>query len=176
MTTTDGRTSAAVTPRPAILSWRRLLSCLAAGLVAAGVTVLAGAPELSALVGWVVAAAGLLTWVWRISWPRDADGTKRLAEEEGRSRVTDTVVLCAAVVSLGAVAEALVRSGSQDAVGVATVVLGVAVAVLSWALVNTVFALSTPAGTAPVVTAGSTSARRSRPPTATSPTSRSPWT
>jgi uncharacterized membrane protein len=79
--------------------------------------------------------------VWRISWPRDSEGTKRLAEEEGRTHVTDTVVLGAAVASLAAVVEALVRSGTGDAIGVATVVLGVLVVILSWALVNTVFAL-----------------------------------
>ena len=71
----------------------------------------------------------------------DAAGTEQLAEEEGRTRVTDTVVLGAAVASLGAVAEALVRSSSKDAVGVATVVLGVLAVILSWALVNTVYAL-----------------------------------
>jgi len=43
------------------------------------------------LAGWAVAAGGLLLWVWRISWPRDSHGTKRLAEEEGQTRVTDTV-------------------------------------------------------------------------------------
>ena len=50
-------------------------------------------------------------------------------------------MLGAAVASLAAVVEALVRSGTRDAVGVATVVLGVLVVILSWALVNTVFAL-----------------------------------
>ncbi len=136
-----GGTSVVAGPRPTILSWRRLLLCLGAGLLAAGVTVVAGVPEISVLAGWSVAAGGLLIWVWRISWPRDAQGTKRLAEEEGRTRVTDTVVLGAAVASLAAVVEALVRSGSGDAVGVAVVVLGVLVVILSWALVNTVFAL-----------------------------------
>ncbi|GAB3308348.1 hypothetical protein GCM10027451_17240 [Geodermatophilus aquaeductus] len=131
----------AAAPRTTILSWRRLLVCLGAGLLAAGVVVFAGVPELAVLVGWAVAAASLLFWVWRISWPRDPRGTKQLAEEEGRTHVTDTVVLVAAVASLAAVAEALVRSGTQDAVGVATVVLGVLVVILSWALVNTVFAL-----------------------------------
>lgn len=124
-----------------ILSWRRLLVSLGAGLVAAALVTVAGIPEMSVLLGWAVAAGGLLAWVWRISWPRDAAGTKRLAEEEGRTRVTDTVVLCAAVASLAAVVEALVRSRSQDAVSIATVVLGVLVVILSWALVNTVFAL-----------------------------------
>ncbi|MGY1725443.1 DUF1345 domain-containing protein [Geodermatophilus sp. SYSU D01062] len=128
-------------PRPTILSWRRLLICLGGGLVAVGLTTVAGVPELAILVGWAVAAGGLLFWVWRISWPRDAEGTKRLAEEEGQTRVTDTAVLGAAVASLAAVVEALVRSSSGDTVGVATVVLGVLVVILSWALVNTVFAL-----------------------------------
>jgi uncharacterized membrane protein len=124
-----------------ILSWRRLLICLGGGILAAGLATVAGVPEMAVLVGWAVTASGLLFWVWRISWPRDSEGTKRLAEEEARTRVTDTAVLGAAVASLAAVVEALVRSGTQDAVGVATVVLGVLVVILSWALVNTVFAL-----------------------------------
>jgi uncharacterized membrane protein len=136
-----GRTAVAAGPRPTILSWRRLLVCLGGGLLAAGVTVVAGVPEISVLVGWAVAAGGLLTWVWRISWPCDAEGTKRLAEEEGRTHVTDTAVLGGAVASLAAVVEALVRSGTGDAVAVAAVVLGVAVVILSWGLANTVFAL-----------------------------------
>ena len=137
----SGRTAVEAAPRPTILSWRRLLTCLGGGLLAAAVTVVAGVPEISVLVGWSVAAGGLLTWVWRISWPRDAEGTKRLAEEEGQTHVTDTAVLVGAVASLAAVVEGLVRSSSGDAVGVATVVLGVAVVFLSWALANTVFAL-----------------------------------
>jgi uncharacterized membrane protein len=136
-----GRTAVESGPRPTILSWRRLLICLGGGLLAAGLATVAGVPELAVLVGWSVAAGGLLVWVWRISWPRDWEGTKRLAEEEGQTRVTDTAVLGAAVASLAAVAEALVRSSKMDAVGVATVVLGVLVVILSWALVNTVFAL-----------------------------------
>jgi uncharacterized membrane protein len=136
-----GRTAVEAAPRPTILSWRRLVSCLGGGLLAAGLAMVSGVPDIAVLVGWVVAAGGLLLWVWRISWPRDSEGTKRLAEEEGQTRVTDTAVLGAAVVSLVAVIEALVQSGTRDAVGVATVVLGVLVVILSWALVNTVFAL-----------------------------------
>jgi uncharacterized membrane protein len=124
-----------------VLSWRRLLVCLAGGLVAAVVAAVSGVPELAALAGWAVAAAGLLVLVWRVSWPQDHRGTKRLAEVEGTTRATDTVVLVGAVASLAAVVEALVRSGSQDAVAVVSVLLGVLVVVLSWALVHTVFAL-----------------------------------
>jgi uncharacterized membrane protein len=110
-------------------------------VVAAAVVTAADAPELSVLAGWTVAAAGLLVWVWRMSWPQDHGGTKRLAEEEGSTRVTDMVVLVAAVASLAAVVVALARSGDGDTVGIASVVLGVVAVILSWAVVNTVFAL-----------------------------------
>lgn len=124
-----------------ILSGRRLLVCLGVGVIGAAVAVLAGVPQVAALVGCAIAAACLLTWAWRISWPRDAAGTKRLAEEEGRTRLTDGVVLGAAVASLAAVVQALVGGESDDAAGVVTVVLCVVLVVLSWAVVNTVFAL-----------------------------------
>lgn len=123
-----------------VLSWRRLVTCVGAGAVVGGVSTVVGAPGLAFLLGWCVAAGGLLAWVWRTCWPRDARGTKQVAEEEGRTRSTDATVLWATVISLGAVVEGLVRSGSSDAVGVATVVLSVVVVVLSWALVCTVFA------------------------------------
>jgi uncharacterized membrane protein len=127
--------------RRRILSWRRLLLCLAAGVVVGVAVTAAGAPELSVLAGWSTAATGVLGWVWRISWPLDSRGTKRLAEEEGTTHVTDTVVLVAAVASLAAVVMALVRSAAHDATGIAAVVLGVIAVIVSWALVNTVFAL-----------------------------------
>jgi uncharacterized membrane protein len=136
-----GRTAVAAGERPTILSWRRLLICLGGGLLAAGLMAVVGVPEIAVLVGWAVTASGLLIWVWRISWPRGPEATKRLAEEEGRTYLTDAVVLGAAVASLAAVVVALVRSSTGDAVGVTTVVLGVLVVILSWAVVNTVFAL-----------------------------------
>jgi uncharacterized membrane protein len=93
------------------------------------------------LVGWSVAASSVLVRVWLLSWPQDCRGTKRLAQQEGRTHATDAVVLGAAVASLAAVVVGLARSSEKDAVGVAVVVLGVVVVVLSWAVVNTVFAL-----------------------------------
>ena len=140
MTAESDRTVGITGTHSMILSWRRLLICLGGGVIAAGLATIAGVPEIAALIGWAVSAGGLLFWVWRISWPRGPGGTKQLAEEEGRNRVTDTVVLGASVASLAAVVEALVRSSSNDPVGVLTVVLGVVVVIVSWALVNTVFA------------------------------------
>ncbi|WP_229403275.1 DUF1345 domain-containing protein [Micromonospora okii] len=124
-----------------LLSVRRVSLSLVAGIAAAAVAAVLGAPELSILLGWIVAAGVALIWVWRISWPQGPEGTERLAEAESRSRSTDSAVLIASGVSLAAVAEALIRSsGSQDAIGVAAVISSVVVVTLSWALVNTVFA------------------------------------
>jgi uncharacterized membrane protein len=124
-----------------IISWPRVMACFAAGVLASLALAVLGAGELSALGGWTVAALGMLTWVWAISWPQDPGGTKRLAEDEGRTHATDTVVLVAAVASLAAVVVAVVQAGGRGAVDVAAVVLSVGVVILSWALVNTVFAL-----------------------------------
>jgi uncharacterized membrane protein len=133
-------------PEPAsdaerLLSAKRTVVSLGAGLVAGGVLAAAWTPELLPLVTWTVATAVILAWVWWISWPRDAVGTEILAEGEMHTRSTDAWLLLAAVASLGVVAVALVRSsGRQDAVSVASVLLGVVSVMLSWALVNTVFA------------------------------------
>jgi uncharacterized membrane protein len=127
--------------RGRILSVRRVSLSLAAGVVAGLLVAVLVEPALAPLVGWVVAAATILVWVWWISWPMGAEGTKRLAEEEQRSHSTDGGVLVAAVVSLGAVVLALVRSSSNDAVAATVVVVSVVAVTMSWALVNTVFAL-----------------------------------
>lgn len=128
--------------RSRILSPLRALASLAVGVLGGVAVALLGQPELFPLVGWTIAASVALIWVWRTSWPQDAQGTKRLAEEEGRCRSTDTAVLAAAVISLAGVVQALVRSsGNTDPTAVALVILGIVAVVLSWALVNTVFAL-----------------------------------
>lgn len=98
--------------------------------------------ELMPLVSWVVAVTMALGWLWRKSWQQDAVGTERLAEEESRARSTDLAVVLAAVGSLVAIGVAMGRSsGQKDSVAVTSVVLCIVSAVLSWALVNAVFAL-----------------------------------
>ena len=82
-----------------------------------------------------------MVWVWRISWPPVSDGTKRLAEEESRTRVTDMAVIIAACTSLVSILNAVATAGRHDPQAVATVVLAVVDTILSWALVHTVFAL-----------------------------------
>ncbi|MEH0825056.1 MULTISPECIES: DUF1345 domain-containing protein [unclassified Micromonospora] len=125
-----------------LLSVRRALWSLAAGVVAGTATALVGAPELTPLVVWTIAAGTILVWVWRACWSASPKRTEQLAEAEQHSRSTDSAILIASVASLAAVAEALVRASNQhDAVAVTLVILSVIAVVLAWALVNTVFAL-----------------------------------
>ncbi|MDX6688338.1 MAG: hypothetical protein QOF86_4466 [Baekduia sp.] len=124
----------------AVLSARRALTALGAGAVVGVLAALLGAPDLGPVIAWVVAAGLALLWAWRLIWPLDHAGTRRLAEYESASRTTDAAVLIASVISVGAVALALVTSSSGGA-GVAVALLSVVSAVLSWCLVNTVFAL-----------------------------------
>jgi len=124
-----------------LLSVRRALISLSAGLVTGAVVGLVATPRLLPLVSWTVTVAVLLTWVWRKSWPQDPRGTKRLAEHEGTSRSTDVWLLAAAVASLAVVVVALVQSsGQRNVTAVASVILSVLSVTLSWALVNTVYA------------------------------------
>ena len=125
-----------------ILSARRALACLAAGVVAGALVGVLWSPILSPLTGWLVASGCALAWVWSIGWPQNAAETERLAEEESGSRSTDTWVVLACVVNLAAVVVALMQSSSQkDATAVTAVLLSVIGVALAWALVNTVFAL-----------------------------------
>jgi uncharacterized membrane protein len=124
-----------------LLSARRALVSLAAGLATGVVVALVVTPRLLPLVTWTATVSILLTWVWRRSWPQDSEGTKLLAEHESRGRSTDVWLLTAAVASLGAVVVALVQSSSRrDATAVASVLLSLVSVALSWALVHSVYA------------------------------------
>jgi uncharacterized membrane protein len=124
-----------------LLSPRRTLISLSTGLAAGIVVALLATPRLMPLVSWTTTVVIVLTWVWRISWPQDADGTKHLAEQESTTRSTDVWLLAAAIASLAVVVVALIQSSSQrSATAVASVILSVLSVALSWALVNTVYA------------------------------------
>ncbi len=135
----DGRRSGDEPGR--LLSARRALLSLVAGLASGAVVAVAAMFRLLPLVSWTVTVAVLLAWVWRMSWPQDATGTKRLAEQERETSSTDVWLLAAAVASLAVVVVALVQSSShRTATAVASVLLSVLSVALSWALVNTVYA------------------------------------
>jgi uncharacterized membrane protein len=137
----QGRSANARLRSGRLLSARRALVGLTAGLAAGIVVGFLATPRLLPLVSWTVTVAVVLTWVWWISWPQDSRGTKQLAEQESRTRSTDLWLLAAAVASLAVVVVALVQSSSQrSATATASVILSVLSVALSWALVNTVYA------------------------------------
>ncbi len=124
-----------------VLSARRALISLTAGLATGTLVGFVASPRLLPLVSWTVTVAVLLIWVWWMSWPQDSEGTERLAEQESATRSTDVWLLAAAVASLAVVVVALVQSsGQRDPIAVASVLLSVVSVALSWALVNTVYA------------------------------------
>ncbi len=124
-----------------LLSARRALISLSAGLILGVVVGFLATFRLLPLVSWTVTVGVLLAWVWAMSWPQDSGGTERLAEQELRTRSTDVWLLAACVASLAVVVAALVQSsGQKDATAVASVLLSVLSVTLSWALVNTVYA------------------------------------
>jgi uncharacterized membrane protein len=126
-----------------ILSPGRAAISMGIGAIAGLVPVLLGEPSLSPLTGWIAAASLALLWVWRISWPQNAQGTKRLAQAESRSHSTDLPVLIGSATSIGGVLLSLIQSDDSQnhSVGVALAILSVVATLLAWALVNTVFAL-----------------------------------
>jgi uncharacterized membrane protein len=124
-----------------ILSTKVELACIAIGVACGALVGLLWTTELVVLVSWTVAAALAVCWVWRIGWSMDPAETEHAAEEENRSTSTDTWPLVAAVVSLGAVGDGLVRSSGGGAVATAAVLLSLASVAVSGVLVNTVFAL-----------------------------------
>lgn len=112
----------------------------AAGLVAAFF-----APwQLSTLIGWDVAAALYLVWVWTTAGRFDAEETKRFSTREDDSRVSaQLLVLSACVVSLVGVGFDLLKASETDngRGDVLLVSAAVTTVVLSWATVHTVYAL-----------------------------------
>jgi uncharacterized membrane protein len=124
-----------------LLSARRALIGLSAGVAAGILVAFLATPRLLPLVCWTVTVAVVLTWAWWISWPQDSEGTKRLAEQESSTTSTDLWLLAAAVASLAVVVVALVQSSTEhSATSTASVILSVISVALSWGLVNTVYA------------------------------------
>jgi uncharacterized membrane protein len=99
--------------------------------------------QLSILTAWDVAAALYLLWVWSSAGLFSPDETRAFATREDDSRVSaQLLVLSACVASLAGVAFDLLKasdvSGSHK---ISYIVVAVVTAVLSWAVVHTVFTL-----------------------------------
>ena len=125
-------------------SRRRALSVGIAGGVAGVVTAFFAPWQLSTLVGWDVAAALYLVWVWASVGRFSPDDTRAFATREDDSRrAAQLLVVGACVVSLVGVGFDLLKASEETDAGTDVVLIGAAVltVVLSWATVHTVFAL-----------------------------------
>jgi uncharacterized membrane protein len=121
----------------------RLGIMLVAGVVAALIVGFIGFWQYAAIVGWAVACAVFVGWVWIALARMDAARTKDHATREDPTRgIADTLVIVASIASLAAVIILLIEG--QDAKGAAKAVipiLAIVSIVLSWFLVHTLFML-----------------------------------
>ncbi|MFQ4148089.1 DUF1345 domain-containing protein [Arthrobacter sp. LAPM80] len=113
------------------------------GAIAAVLTGLLGAWVYSPAVGWTVAALLYNASVWFQIAPMDADRTATHAvEEDPGRRISDLLILLAALGSLAAVV--LVMVGSKDVHGLARfllALLALTCSAMSWLLVHTLYTL-----------------------------------
>jgi uncharacterized membrane protein len=124
-----------------LLSPRRNFMSLGLGVAVGLVVGVAWTWRLMALITWTVAAVTVLAWVWARCWNLDDQATKRIAQDEGKARSTDTEVVLAAIASLAAVVIAMAQAaGRHDVISACSVLLCVANVALSWSLTNTVYA------------------------------------
>lgn len=117
-----------------------MLAGLAAGAVTAGLGSRAFAP----LVGWDVAAATFIIWIWvtTIALMSPAETAAHATRQDPGKAASDVVVLIAAVASLAAVGVVLVQATAAK--GIAQDLLagfGVASVALSWFAIHTLFTL-----------------------------------
>jgi uncharacterized membrane protein len=121
----------------------RVALCFAVGACAAIVMIAVGQPALAPLVGWDGAGLVFLAWIWPTIGYFDAHRTARRAQREDPGKViADTLLLAAAVVSLGAVVLVLVKAANSGALTRDLLVGLCAVSVvIAWGVVHTVYTL-----------------------------------
>jgi uncharacterized membrane protein len=121
----------------------RLLVMAATGIIAACILGALGFWQYAPIVGWAVAAAVYVVWVWLLIYRMDAAATSSHATREDPTRgTTDLLLLLASVASLVVIAVLLI--GSKSAHGTAKALLPlivIASVALSWFLVHTLFTL-----------------------------------
>jgi uncharacterized membrane protein len=122
---------------------RAVIVALAGGV--AGIVAAFFAPwQLATLLGWDVAAASFVIWVWTSAGLFDPEETRNFAMREDDSRVSaQLLVLTACVVSLVGVGLDLLKASKSGTASGHVVLVSAALltVVLSWATVHTAFAL-----------------------------------
>jgi uncharacterized membrane protein len=114
-----------------------------AGVVSGVVVSLFTLWQAAILIGWDVAVAVLLGWIWLALRGLTASQTRQNANREDPSlKLSELLVLTAGVAVLSAVGLLLVKAGSDTGATKAYLItLGVLSVTLSWSLVHTVFTL-----------------------------------
>jgi uncharacterized membrane protein len=108
------------------------------------VTLLAVTPwQVAVLTAWDVTAAIVVVWVLVVVWRKDSAATRLLAMREDDSRTAaELLLLLAAVASLVGIGLGLVKAGHEHGAAKAAITaIAVLSIMLSWAVVNTVYAL-----------------------------------
>ena len=99
--------------------------------------------QVAILIGWDLAVATLIGWIWLALYNLSPEQTERNANREDPSlRLSELIVLTAGVAVLAAVGLLLIRAGNATGGTKAYLItLGVVSVALSWSLVHTVFTL-----------------------------------
>jgi uncharacterized membrane protein len=99
--------------------------------------------QLAVMVGWVVASATLVAWIWRTVWNVEGDNVRAIATREDDSRAAARfVVLGASVASLLAVVLGLLKANELSGLWKAALTIGaIATVIASWFVVHTMFAI-----------------------------------
>ena len=121
----------------------RLLVVTVAGVVVGGIAVFLAPWQMALLLGWIVAAAAYVASVWGSVGRFSPAETRALATREDNSRVaTSLLLLAASVASLVGTGFDLIKADQAHGAGrVALTVAALLTVALSWAVVQTVFAL-----------------------------------
>jgi len=121
----------------------RIAIMAASGVLVACILGVLGFWQYAPIVGWAVAAAVYVVWVWLRIYRMDAAATSSHATREDPTRgTTDLLLLLASIASLVVIAALLI--GSKSAHGAAKALLPlivIASVALSWFLVHTLFTL-----------------------------------
>lgn len=121
----------------------RTATMIAAGVVAAAVSAALGQWAYAAAVGWAVACAVYLAWVWlTISHMGGAETSRRASAEDPSRTTSDTLLLVASIASLAALALLLGQTKNASPPGKDLIAaLGIASVALSWFFVHTLYTL-----------------------------------
>jgi uncharacterized membrane protein len=121
----------------------RVVTVAVAGVAASVCSAVVSPWQFAVLIGWDVAAAALVAWIWVTVWNLDADSVRAVATHEDDSRAAArAVVTSASVVSLAGVIVGLVKAEQVGGTWrVVLTVAAVATVTLSWLSVHTVFAM-----------------------------------